>query len=111
MRSMTEIVDHVAEEEPSRVWVKISRSAESVEDSDTTWQDITFRQLSHAVNTMAHWIDKHLNKSGSKIESEPLAYMGSNDIRYPIILLAALKTGHIVSHLLFVPPCFGLTSS
>ncbi|KAK0649915.1 hypothetical protein B0T16DRAFT_410881 [Cercophora newfieldiana] len=94
MRSITEIVDGAADEEPGRVWLKVPDSPANLED--TSWHDVTFRQLSRAVNVMAYWIDKHLGKADSDVKSgrEPLAYMGTNDIRYPILLLAALKTGY-----------------
>jgi acyl-CoA synthetase (AMP-forming)/AMP-acid ligase II len=96
MQSMTEIVDCLAEEEPNRVWVKMPDSPDNIQN--TSWKDITFRQLSRAVDAMAHWIDENLGGPERNSEIEPLAYMGVNDIRYPIVILAALKTGHTVRH-------------
>jgi len=96
MQSMAEVVDRFAEEEPDRVWVKIPDSPCSVRD--TSWSDITFLQLSRAVNVMAHWIDQHIGKAEMASNGETLAYMGGNDIRYPILILAALKTGYTVRH-------------
>ena len=87
MLSPAAFVDGVAAETPNNVWVKISSH------QDNVWQDITWLQLSRSVDCMARWIEKEL---GLGEGGEPVAYAGVNDIRCPIIILAALKTGYKV---------------
>jgi acyl-CoA synthetase (AMP-forming)/AMP-acid ligase II len=47
------------------------------------------------VSYTAWWIDKTI---GQGTKSEPLAYMGANDIRYVVFFLACMKTGYVVSN-------------
>ncbi|KAK4199222.1 hypothetical protein QBC40DRAFT_176880 [Triangularia verruculosa] len=98
MSSLTYIVDQLAAEVPHDTWVKIPSSS-SAKIEGITWQNFTFQQLSQAVNRLAYWIDEHLGPAASD-RNEPLAYTGVNDIRYPIVILAALKTGYKQSLLL-----------
>ncbi|VBB84718.1 Putative Nonribosomal peptide synthetase [Podospora comata] len=91
MSSLTYVVDELAAEVPHDTWVKIPSSPTKIEE--ITWQNFTFQQLGQAVDRLAHWIDKHLGPAGLG-RDESLAYTGINDIRYPIVILAALKTGH-----------------
>ncbi|KAK4652282.1 putative NRPS-like protein biosynthetic cluster [Podospora pseudocomata] len=91
MSSLTYVVDELAAEVPHDTWVKIPSSTTKIEE--ITWQNFTFQQLGQAVDRLAHWIDKHLGPADLG-RDESLAYTGINDIRYPIVILAALKTGH-----------------
>jgi hypothetical protein len=93
MRSLAAVVDRLAAEVPDSLWVKAP--AFSSHGEELCWQDITWLQLSRAVDAMAHWMEAHLGQPTT--ENEPVAYMGVNDIRYPIAILAALKTGYKVS--------------
>ncbi|KAL4966026.1 putative NRPS-like enzyme [Aspergillus stella-maris] len=52
---------------------------------------VTARELSDAVHATAWWIEKHIGKA---TKQETIAYMGANDIRYIIFVLAAHKTGY-----------------
>ncbi|KAK3380982.1 hypothetical protein B0H63DRAFT_545240 [Podospora didyma] len=92
MRTLTAVVDGLAAQVPHNVWVKAPLSTEGTQD-EIDWQDITWLRLSRAVNTMASWMGRHL---GEPTGNEPVAYMGVNDIRYPIVILASLKTGYKV---------------
>ncbi|KAJ5338907.1 hypothetical protein N7452_005635 [Penicillium brevicompactum] len=61
-------------------------------DISDGWQIITFKRLAGAVNGLAWWIEKNIGQGKS---FEVLAYIGANDIRFAIFLLACLKTGHV----------------
>jgi acyl-CoA synthetase (AMP-forming)/AMP-acid ligase II len=90
MTSLTAVVDRLAAEKPQDLWVKAPGSS----DGEADWHDVTWLQLARAVDAMAHWMETHL---GSATENEPVAYMAIGDIRYPIVILAAMKTGYKVS--------------
>lgn len=103
MRSPTGIVDKIAIENPHDVWVKIPDPS-CDNEGHLSWQDVTWLQLSKAVDAMAHWIDANLGPQPrtAQTDTEPVkgpvvAYMGVNDIRYTMFMLAALKTGYTVS--------------
>lgn len=92
MLSPAAFVDRLAADVPHNVWVKTP-----LDQAELAWQDVTYLQLSRAVDSMAYWIEREL---GLAAADEPLAYAGVNDIRYPIIILAALKTGYKVSDMI-----------
>lgn len=88
---MTAVVDRLAAEVPDNVWVKVPNEAP---DGQMFWTDITWAQLSRAVDAMARWIEENLGLGLRTNDGEPLGYTAINDIRYPIVILAALKTGY-----------------
>ena len=63
-------------------------------DLDDGWRNISFQDLAGAANHLSWWIEKNIGRSPSR--SEPLAYMGINDVRYTVFILACMKTGYIV---------------
>lgn len=87
MRTLIEVVDQLAAERPDGLWVKAAASENGV----LSWNDITWSQLASAVDYVAHWMEARL---GPPAENETMAYMGVGDIRYPIMMLAAMKTGY-----------------
>ncbi|PFH59853.1 hypothetical protein XA68_11773 [Ophiocordyceps unilateralis] len=90
------IVDEVAATDPTRPFVFAPRSNKP-EDG---WAPITYEQVARAVNHVAHIIAQTV-KSGSEEAFPTLAYVGPNDIRYGIIMLACIKAG---CKALFVAP-------
>ena len=50
--------------------------------------------MARAINSMAWWIKDHL---GLRNDFETVGYIGVSDLRYPIIILAAIKCGWKVS--------------
>lgn len=89
-RLMCHVVDELANRKPDQLFCVHPISS----DISQGWRKITFKDLASAVNCTAWWIDECIDQ-GTK--SEPLAYMGANDIRYAIFILACMKTGHVVS--------------
>ncbi|KAL4954314.1 NRPS-like enzyme [Aspergillus filifer] len=59
--------------------------------SSNGFKTVTAKDLSDAVHATAWWIVKHIGKA---TQQETIAYMGANDIRYIIFVLAAHKTGY-----------------
>lgn len=91
-RLLAQIVDHAAETDPSRRFAVIPRGQE-VSDG---FQDLFMKDLAKAVNFMCWWIESTIGPAQSR---ETLAYLGSNDVRYGIFLLACQKTGYQVRNL------------
>ena len=90
MRSLTSVVDALADETPDNRWMKIPAPC----GDEDVWQDISWLQLRRAVDAMAFWMKDNL---GPPMQDEPVAYMAVNDIRYAFAILAAMKTGYKVS--------------
>ncbi|KAH8657579.1 putative linear gramicidin synthase subunit D [Tricladium varicosporioides] len=65
---------------------------------DSGYRKINYENLANAVNGAAWWIRENLG--APKKEFETLAYIGLNDPRYNILVLAAVKTGYKAAALL-----------
>jgi hypothetical protein len=90
-------IDKLATTDAARVFVSIPRTAH-IEDG---FDDITFEKSSRAVNRCVWWTERTLQGSET---FETLNYVGPQDVRYVILLFAAIKTGYKVrfkSRLLF----------
>ncbi|EPS28358.1 hypothetical protein PDE_03304 [Penicillium oxalicum 114-2] len=57
---------------------------------DDGFKPVTALDLSDSVNAMAWWIEEHIGKVD---QPETIAFMGANDIRYLVFVLACHKTG------------------
>ena len=88
------LVDDLATAVPHNVWVKEPVTSK---EGLMVWLDITWLQLRRAVDSMARWVE---DEFGLGSGDEPLAYVGVNDIRYPIVVMAALKSGYKVRSLI-----------
>ena len=84
------VIDQIAKSEPDATFVESPVSSTTYEAG---YRPITFRQFANAINGAAWWLEKELGK-GQKHET--LAYIGPNDLRYIILVVAAVKTGYKV---------------
>ena len=82
------VLEDTAASYPDRPFAFAPRST----DLSKGWEPISYKQLSNAVNFVAHIIGATV-KAESKDTFPTLGYMGPNDIRYTIICLAAIKAG------------------
>ncbi|KAF4553644.1 AMP-binding enzyme-like protein 20 [Elsinoe fawcettii] len=81
------VVDDIATNHPDQTWMFIPKE----DDIGKGYRAVSFSQLATVVNKMARWLEKTIGTSDSR---ETIAYMGTNDTRYIITVLAALKTGY-----------------
>lgn len=85
------LLPHILEEEalhdPQRIVAIVAKTS----DISKGFNQLTTRQLLKAVDFTAHWIDSHICNDSS---TETLAFIGSQDFRYPIMEIAAMKTGN-----------------
>lgn len=76
---------------PERLFCIHSVSLKSLRSG---WRRVTVGDLAHAVNNFAWWLEETVSSSATP---ERLVYIGPNDIRYAIAVLACMKLGHCVS--------------
>lgn len=81
-----EEVDKRAIETPHRTYALVPRT----QDLKDGYESVTYQQLSRAINKTAFWLDERLPRRGS---FDTFTYLGPNDIRWAIVLLASQKTG------------------
>jgi acyl-CoA synthetase (AMP-forming)/AMP-acid ligase II len=82
------ILDRRAQSEPDRVWAKFPVSPTSY---DQGFRAATYGQMRNAVNRVAWML---VETVGPSSQFDTLAYLGPNDLRYHIVVLAAIKTGY-----------------
>lgn len=84
------IVDHLAEVTPNALYAEYPVSTLSYKEG---YRKITYGDLANAVNGVAWWLHEAL---GPGKDFEILAYIGPNDLRYPALVLGAVKAGYVV---------------
>ncbi|KAL9574176.1 hypothetical protein ACKAV7_001691 [Fusarium commune] len=82
------LVHEIARNDPDRAFTYTPSSS----DPQDGWKPVTHLQLANAVGYLAHDISKTVTKS-SDDEVPTVAYIGPNDFRYTVILLACVKAG------------------
>ena len=87
--TLPHLIDRIAERIPNRIFVSLPIGT----DIAVGYHDYTYQDFARAVDKCAWWIDTAIGKSTS---FETLAYIGCQDLRYVVLLLAAIKTGHKV---------------
>jgi acyl-CoA synthetase (AMP-forming)/AMP-acid ligase II len=88
-RLLSRIVDDAAHHDPERLFAVIPRGLNVSEG----FQNLTMKELAHVVNSTCWWIE---NTLGPAISQERLAYLGTNDVRYCVFILACQKLGYEV---------------
>ncbi|KAI0169406.1 hypothetical protein GGR52DRAFT_555036 [Hypoxylon sp. FL1284] len=88
-RLIPQVIDEIAQRDPQRECFSIARSSRP-EDG---WEPITFKQYSNAINRVSHMIVERCGHPPANV-IPTLAYIGPNDARYVIILVAAVKAGY-----------------
>ncbi|CAG8951144.1 hypothetical protein HYFRA_00006542 [Hymenoscyphus fraxineus] len=86
---LTNIVDFMAKNHPQALFAEFPVSPTSY---DAGFHKITYGSLANAVNAAAWWLHESLGGTGSNFET--IGYMGVNDPRYNIMVLAAVKAGY-----------------
>ena len=90
------VVDRLGGKEPEAVYAEYPRSPLTYEKG---YQSVTYRDLSNAVDNLAVFLQSRLGVGNCEI----LPYIGPNDLRYPALILGALKAGYAVRFLLTCP--------
>ncbi|KAL1625464.1 hypothetical protein SLS56_007358 [Neofusicoccum ribis] len=110
-RLVASTIDSLAKDSPERTYASVP-----VSDKDLTrgFRDITYAQLAAAVDRTAYWLDTHLpshppptnnvvdtengthQNDGAREKVQTFAYYGPRDLRYILMVVAAMKTGRRV---------------
>ena len=87
-------VDETAKSDPERIWAEFPAAFSSY---DHGFRPVRYKELANAVNGAAWWL---LRNVGEAKNFETINYVGPNDLRYPIIVLGAVKAGYKVLSIL-----------
>ncbi|KAG9185655.1 hypothetical protein G6011_06986 [Alternaria panax] len=88
--TIPDYIDSAAESASNSTWAIVPRSTTSLDEG---WHHFTFSDLARAVNNMSRWIEKTCGVAEQT--GQAIGYMGANDLRYLVVLAAALKTGYV----------------
>lgn len=91
-RLLPTVVDETARSQPDLPYSYVPVSS-NIGDGFKT---VTFSDIATATNHMAFWIEQNIGLSTC---FETLAYMGTGDLRYVVVFLAAVKCGYKVCKL------------
>lgn len=80
-------IDHYARTKPDQLYAEYPRSPMSY---DQGYRPITYRDFANAINGIASWLVETLGAG----DGEVLAYIGPNDVRYPALVMGAVKAGY-----------------
>ncbi len=91
-RLLPHIIDDVASKDPQREILLTARSS----DPKDGWTPMTFGDYSNAINQCARGIVDRYGRASEGV-FPTIAYIGPQDARYLIIVIAAVKAGYQVS--------------
>ncbi|MCJ1466280.1 hypothetical protein MMC07_004899 [Pseudocyphellaria aurata] len=83
-------VDHLAQVTPHALYAEYPVLALTYEEG---YRRITYGEFANVINGLAWWLHGSL---GPGRDSEVLAYIGPNDLRYPALILGAVKAGYVM---------------
>lgn len=84
------LVDHWADVTPHALYAEYPVSTLTYEEG---YCKMTYRDFANVINGLAWWLYETL---GPGKDSEALLYIGPNDLRYPALVLGAVKAGYTV---------------
>ncbi|ROV98684.1 hypothetical protein VMCG_06712 [Cytospora schulzeri] len=95
-RLLPTIIDQVAGQDPTRECMQIPRTS----DPSDGWRIVTWKDMANGVNRCAHRIVELCGKP-QEGSFPTIAYIGPNDARYVVLMIAASKAGYKA---LFISP-------
>jgi hypothetical protein len=86
---LSDTIDEQARSRPNDVFFSLPQ-----DDNDLSqgFRDITCSNFANAINHAAAWLHANVAKSATT-SFDAIAYRGPNDLRYPILAVAAAKIG------------------
>lgn len=88
-RLLPHLIDERARNNHARPYASIPFTKEPREG----FREISYKEFGNAINRCARWL---LGQIGPSKTFDALAYMGPQDLRYQIIVIAAIKAGYVV---------------
>ncbi|KAJ5900060.1 NRPS-like enzyme [Penicillium taxi] len=84
---LPKIIDHYAHEKPDKIYAEYPKSLTSY---DNGFEAITYRDFANVINGIAQWLTETFGPGND----DTLAYVGPNDLRYPALVIGAIKANY-----------------
>jgi hypothetical protein len=91
-RLLPRVIDLRAQTNPQELFAKVPASTSTYASG---FRSVTNLEFSNAINKVAWLLQGQLGKSK---DFDTLAYIGPNDLRYSIVVIAAIKAGYKVRY-------------
>jgi len=98
-RLLANVIDAKAKSMPDSPWLLYAPS--SLWEQEGGYRTITWKQFSNAINKAAFWLDENISRVAPGRDT--IAYLGPNDARYYILMVAVAKSKRTVGI-----PCLSL---
>lgn len=83
------VIDHIAATDPNRTYAFIPKTARPQDG----WDGVSYRQFANAINLVAHRVADQVKVLPSAEPFPTVAYIGPQDLRYIIVMLACVRAG------------------
>ncbi|KAJ5292035.1 acetyl-CoA synthetase-like protein [Penicillium angulare] len=83
------LIDHYVKTKPDAIYAEYPVNPTSYDDG---YRKVTYKAFSNAVNSLTKFLVETLGPRNSEV----LAYMGLNDMRYPGLVLDTLRAGYCI---------------
>jgi len=87
--TLPHLIDKIAEHTPNRVFISLPITHNPADG----YRDYTYQDFARAIDRCAWWISATIKENA---DFETLAYIGTQDFRCMILIVAVIKTGHKV---------------
>lgn len=84
------LIDHYATVKPDAIYAEYPVNPMAY---DAGYREISYKSFANAINGLAQWLTENLGPGNGE---EILAFAGGNDLRYPALVLGAVKAGYCV---------------
>jgi acyl-CoA synthetase (AMP-forming)/AMP-acid ligase II len=88
-RLIPNVVDELARDDPDRIVYELA----DADDVTKPFEKITARRYANAINRAAKWLQDILGKQDN---TPTVGYLGPQDLRYLILVVATIKAGYKV---------------
>lgn len=83
------LIDHYAKTKPTAIYAEYPVNPMSY---DQGYRQISYKSFSNVINGLAKWLTESLGPGNGEV----LTYVGPNDLRYPSLVMGAVKAGYCV---------------
>lgn len=83
------LVDHYAKSKPDAIYAEYPINSMNYDEG---FHRVTYKIYANVINGIAHWLTENLGPGNGEI----LAYVGPSDLRYPALVLGAVKANYCV---------------
>lgn len=90
-RLLPHVIDHLGQFYPDKIAGSMPNNNSTLDDG---FRQLNYKDLAHAINYTAWWIEGNYGRSD---KYDTLTFIGANDIRYLVMIMACNKTGYKVS--------------